>query len=259
MLAPASQSRATLPWQYALVVGASSGIGAAMVRHLAQTGCHVAALARRGQALEAIAKDCNTKLGREAVLPMAHDVRDIEAVPALFQEITHRLGGLDLVVYAAGIMPEVGPEAYDPSKDRDMMLVNYVGATAWLGQAAARFGRVGRGTIIGISSIAGDRGRRGNPGYCASKAALNSYLESLRNRVGRLGVRVVTVKPGFVDTPMTQGKPGLFWLVSPEKAAWLSLRAAAKGRNVTYVPWRWSLVGFVIRAIPSFLFRHLNF
>ena len=123
-----------------------------------------------------------------------------------------------MLIYAAGVMPEVVEGEYDFAKDRSMIEVNLLGAMAWMNPAAAFFEAQRRGTIAGISSIAGERGRRGNPGYCTSKAALSTYLESLRNRLSRYGVNVVTIKPGFVDTAMTRGKKGLFWLVSAERS-----------------------------------------
>lgn len=118
------------------------------------------------------------------------------------------------------------------------------------------FSEKNSGKIIGISSIAGDRGRVGSPVYNTSKAALNTYLESLRNRLTRKGIQVLTVKPGFVDTSMTKGMPGLFWLISPNTAAKTILKAAANGKENIYVPARWALVGLVIRMIPSFIFKN---
>jgi NAD(P)-dependent dehydrogenase (short-subunit alcohol dehydrogenase family) len=131
---------------------------------------------------------------------------------------------------------------------------------AWMNLGAARFEAKGSGNLIGISSVAGERGRRGAPGYGASKAALTSYLESLRNRCARYGVNVVTIKPGFVDTAMTRGKKGLFWVVSAEYAAKRTLQLARKGSGASgFVPRRWGLVARIVRWIPSFLFRRLNF
>src|SRR5260370_14867305 len=100
-------------------------------------------------------------------------------------------------------MPRVGEDEYAFEKDRQIIEVNVLGAMAWLNEAAPRFARAGEGTIIGISSVSGDRGRRGQPAYCASKAALDTYLEALRNRLRRRGVPGVTVTPGPVDTRMS--------------------------------------------------------
>ncbi len=247
-----------LLWKYAIVVGASSGLGEALARRLVGEGCRVALVARRGDELQRLRDELNERAGGEVAIIAVHDVLDRPAVPALFQDLTGRLGGLDVIFYAAGVMPRVTEDEYDTGKDTSIMEVNTLGAMAWLNEAAKRFERTKRGTIVGISSIAGDRGRRGNPAYCTSKAALDTYLEALRNRLGRYGVSIVTIKPGFIDTAMTRGMPGLFWLVSAERAAELILRAARAGRTTAYIPGRWRLVGLVVRSIPSVLFRRLG-
>lgn len=233
-------------------------MGEAIARRLVHGGCTVGIVARSEGALTTLRDELNATAGREAVHIAAHDVRRHEEIPALFQELTHRIGGLDLIIYAAGAMPSLAEDEYDTAKDTLIMEVNTIGAMAWLNEAAKRFERTKRGTIVGIGSIAGDRGRRGNPAYCTSKAALATYLESLRNRLGRYGVKVVTVKPGFVDTAMTKGKPGLIWLISADEAAAQILDAARVGRTISYVPGQWRIVGWILRSIPSFLFRRLS-
>ncbi|HZP83034.1 MAG TPA: SDR family NAD(P)-dependent oxidoreductase [Chthonomonadaceae bacterium] len=245
-------------WQRALVVGASSGMGEAIARQLAREGCQVALVARRKDELARLADEINTAAGTTLAHVYPHDVREYECVPALFQQICHDLGGLDLIIYAAGVMPRIADNEYSFDKDRLMFEVNTLGAIAWLNEAAQRFERAGAGTIVGISSVAGDRGRRGQPAYCASKAALATYLESLRNRIGRHGVKVVTVKPGPVDTPMTKGLDKLPMLIPAEKAAAGILAAARAGVHTAYVPGAWRPIMFVIRSIPSFLFKKLN-
>ena len=114
------------------------------------------------------------------------------------------------------------------------------------------------GYICGIGSIAGDRGRRGNPVYGASKAGLAHYLEALHTRLARYGVGVTTIKPGFVDTAMTKGMPGLFWLASPKQAAEAILSATLTKRREVYVLGRWRLVAFVVKNFPTFLFKYLS-
>ncbi|MCC7437258.1 MAG: SDR family NAD(P)-dependent oxidoreductase [Armatimonadetes bacterium] len=245
-------------FKHAIIVGASAGIGAAIAQQLGRAGCAVALVARRSDEIEQIAAQINASAGQPLAHAYQHDVLNVDEVEGLFQEITRDLGGLDLIIFAAGVMPAVAPDEYNIQKDALILDVNVRGAFAWLNEAARRFERVKRGTIVGISSIAGDRGRRGNPAYCTSKAALNTYLESLRNRVARFGVKVVVAKPGFVDTDMTKGLPGLFWLISAERAAELILKAAKRGKKTAYIPARWRLVGTVIRFFPSFIFRRLN-
>ncbi|MBS1910395.1 MAG: SDR family NAD(P)-dependent oxidoreductase [Bacteroidetes bacterium] len=247
-----------LPWKHAIVVGASSGIGEAIARRLVRAGCRVALIARRADRLEAICAQLNREAGSEVAIAVGHDVHVHEEIPWLFQNCALRLGGLDAIFYAPGVLPRIAPDEYDTATDVETIQVNLLGAIAWLNQAALRFEKTGRGTIVGIGSIAGDRGRRGNPVYCTSKAALATYLESLRNRLGRRGVKVVTAKPGFIDTEMTHGLTGMIWLISADRAAELILRAARRGRTTAYIPERWRLVGLVVRMIPSFLFRRLN-
>jgi short-subunit dehydrogenase len=246
-------------FRHAVVVGASSGIGEALARRLAAAGARVALVARRSERLRSIVDEINGAAGEVRAFTFIHDVQDAEAVPALFQEIAQTLGGLDLVVYASGVMHRVAFDEYDTAKDLEMISVNLAGAVAWLDPAAERFGRLGRGTIVGISSVAGDRGRSGNPAYNASKAGLDTYLEGLRNRIARKRrVRVVTVKPGFVDTAMSQGMGRLFWLISADRAAEIILRKARKGSATAYVPARWRFLMWVIRSIPSVVFRHFK-
>jgi short-subunit dehydrogenase len=247
----------SLRFARAIVVGASSGIGAALAVELGKEGEAVALLARREGELAQVASAVAAAGGRASTY--SHDVTDYATVPALFERIEAELGGVDLVVYAAGVMPEVVEGEYDFAKDRQMIEVNLLGAIAWFDLAAARFEAKRAGTLVGISSVAGERGRRGAPGYGTSKAAFTAYLEALRNRVSRYGVNVVTVKPGFVDTAMTRGKKGLFWVVSPQVAAARTLALARRGTSAAaFVPARWALVALVVRSIPSFLFRRLN-
>jgi short-subunit dehydrogenase len=241
-----------------LIIGASSGIGEAVARRLADGGARVALVARRGDELDRIAGEINASTGDERAFAFVHDVRDTGRAPELLQKIARVLGGLDLVVYAAGLMHPVAFDEYDSKKGLEMLQVNLAGAVAWIDPVAERFNRLRRGTIVGIGSVAGDRGRSGNPVYGTSKAGLHTYLEALRNRVARNGVHVVTIKPGFVDTAMTRGMDGLFWLISPDRAAEMIVGHARRGTTTAYVPARWRLVMTIICCIPSFIFRRLK-
>jgi decaprenylphospho-beta-D-erythro-pentofuranosid-2-ulose 2-reductase len=240
----------------AVIIGASSGIGLALARALAANGTQVALVARRAAELD----HAVSEIGPERAHAYPHDVTQTDEIPALFAAIAHDLGGVDLVVYAAGILPEQPNDAYDTTMDEQIIAINFTGAVAWLNAAAARFARTRDGTIIGIGSVAGDRGRRGNPIYGATKAALAAYLESLRNRLAVRGVTVVTVKPGYVATQMIAGAktPRFLPVIPPEQAAREILAAAARGGVVAYVPPVWGTIMRVIRAIPSRVFRGLN-
>ncbi|MFH2104103.1 MAG: SDR family NAD(P)-dependent oxidoreductase [Chloroflexota bacterium] len=247
------------PRRRAVIVGASSGIGAALARRLARQGYTLALLARSEDLLVELCGEINSLSGETRALFYLHDVAEFASVPALLHQILADLGGLDLFIYNTGISLSPGPQGYDFSKDRRTTEVNYLGALAWLNPVADMFQSLGAGQIVGIGSVAGDRGRVGNPAYNASKAALATYLEALRNRLTRRGVDVLTVKPGFVDTEMLKGSKTTFWVISPEQAAADIWRAIRRRRQEVYTPARWRMVMFVVRNIPSIIFRRLNF
>lgn len=247
------------PRKRAIIIGASSGIGAALAQRLAREGYTLALLARRVDKLTTICSKINSAAGETRALAYPHDVTDYASVPALLLQIIADLGGLDLFVYSSGITLPTGINHYDFEKDRRTTEVNYLGALAWLNPVAELFQSTKAGIIVGLSSVAGERGRVGNPSYNASKASLTSYLESLRNRLTRRGVHVLTIKPGYVATELTQGQKGLFWVVSAEQAAADICKAIRRGRQQIYVPARWQLVMFVVRNIPSFIFRRMTF
>jgi len=240
-----------------IVVGASSGIGLAVARRLAHAGRKVAMLARREGELQAQVALINEALGREAAFAYGHDAADVDSVEALFGQIEERLGQVDELHFVAGVMPDIGPDEFDLDKDRLQVNVNMLGCIAWGNAAARRFQARQAGSIVGVSSVAQDRGRIGRPVYNASKAGMDTYLEALRNRLWRHGVRVTTIRPGFVETPMTAGLQ-LKGAISADKAAELILKARAKHKAIVYVPGKWRLIMFVIRCIPSFVFRKLS-
>ncbi len=243
-------------WKNAIVVGATGGIGKEIASQLLSSGTNVALVGRDGTKLDSLADELKRDDAR--AIPVPCDVRQLETVEPAFQEAVEKLGGLDLIVYAAGIMPRVEPNEYNTEKDAEIIAVNLTGAIAWLNLAAKRFERAREGTIVGIGSVAGDRGRKGNPAYAASKAGLETYLESLRNRLAPNGVSVVTVKPGPVETPMTADRGKLPGMIPADRAARLILRAAGKPNKTAYIPGKWWLVSKILRAIPSPLFRRLN-
>jgi short-subunit dehydrogenase len=241
--------------QGVVIVGASSGIGAALAVELAAHGRTIVLVARRQAELEAVAARVSSKGARAVVV--AADVRDADAAAPAWQQIVASAGTIDTVVYAAGVMPEVGPDEFDTLKDRQMIEVNFLGAVAWLNAAASHLQRQGHGTLCGIGSVAGDRGRRGAPVYGATKAALHSYLESLRNRLEVKGIHVVTVKPGPVRTAMV-GDRQMPLMVEPEVAARAIAAGLHRGAHTVYVHGGWRLIMWVIRNIPSVLFRRLS-
>ncbi len=246
----------------AIIIGASSGIGAATAEKLALRGYRVALLARREQALTDLATIINERCRcDDRALVYAHDVTKFDEIPALFEKIVNDMGGIGLVLYCAGIMADVLPDEYDFQKDRDMVETNLLGMMAWLNQAADLFHRLKGGVIAAIGSVAGDRGRMGQPGYNTAKGAQAIFLESLRNRLYREGVRVITFKPGPVDTPLIatalSHKP---LMITAEAAATRIVKFLTKPKfnGTVYVPWQWSCIMKIVTHTPSCLFRRLG-
>jgi short-subunit dehydrogenase len=245
-----------------IVVGASSGIGKALAAQLLRSGNQVALLARRDKILKEFANEFN-KDGNRPAITVKYDSNHFDKSGTVFKKILKEFGGeVHGVIYASGVMPAVGPDEFNTEKDLEMLNTNLLGAVAFLNSAAEYFQSKKSGLIVGISSVAGDRGRRGNPVYNASKGALSIYLEALRNRLSQFSVQVVTVKPGFVSTDMLKDAKvptkGFLKPITPEKAASIILKNVESGKEEFYVPGRWALVMFIIRNIPSFIFKKLN-
>lgn len=234
-----------------IVIGASSGIGAELVRQMANEGWLVAAVARRMDRLQELAAQCGA-----SVRPYEHDVTSFGQIGPLFHQITKDLGGLDAVVYVAGVLERVEFDEFDFQKDKHMIDVNVLGAIAWLNEAASRFQGVGAGSIVAVGSVAGERGRAANPVYNTSKAALATYMEALRNRLHRKGVAVVTIKPGPTDTEMIEGL-GLKNAMSVQSVSKKILAKIDKSGEHFMSPVH-RLAFFVIRHIPSWIFRKLK-
>ncbi len=242
----------------AVIIGASSGLGAALARELARKGYALALLARRVPELETLCNEINTESGETRAAAYPHDVTDTASIPSIFQTLLADLKRIDSVVYVAGVMPLVEFAEYNFEKDKAMLDVQLAGGLAWLVQAATLFERMRGGQIVGISSVAADRGRVKNPGYNASKAGFDAYLEALRNRLTRRGVNVLTVRPGPIKTAMTAVVGGLF-IAQPERVAQDIVRAMEKRRQILYTPRRWALIMLIVRNLPSVIFRRMRF
>ncbi len=249
------------PRRRGIIIGASAGLGAALARRLAREGYSLALVARREDKLEALCDEINQTYGPGRAYAYGHDVAECEKVPDLLRKMVANLGGLDLVIFCAGVnYPPGGIDKYNFNNDRKMIETNLIGAMAWLTPIAELFQSAKAGQIVGIGSVAGDRGRVGNPGYNTSKAGLATYLEALRNRLTRSGVNVLTVKPGFIQTDMLKAaQGGTPFVIPPEKAADDIWKAMQKRRQVIYTPSLWRWIMLAIRHTPSFIFRRLSF
>lgn len=249
------------PRRRGIIIGASDGMGAELARRLAREGYTLALLARRKEKLEAVCNEINQTANEQRARAYVHDVAEYAKTPQLLRRIVADLGGLDLVLFAAGVnFPPGGIDKYNFENDCRMIEVNLLGAMAWLTPVAEMFQSAKAGQIVGISSVAGDRGRVGNPGYNTSKAGLSTFLESLRNRLTRHGVNVLTVKPGFVETEMVKASQGPTpFMISAQKATEDIWSAMQKRKQVVYTPSLWRWIMLAIQHTPSFIFRRLSF
>ena len=248
------------PRRRAILVGASGGIGSALSRKLARDGYTLALVDRNKAALQSLSDEINQTAGEPRSVIYEHNVTEYDSVPDLLRRIIADIGGLDLLVYLAGIIyfPDISEFNFD--EDRKVMEVNLLGAMAWMSQAAPLFQSAKSGQIVGISSVAGDRGRVANPANSTSKAGLTTYLESLRNRLTRHGVHVMTVKPGFVKTEMIKAAQGATpFALTPEQAVEDIYKAMRRRKQVIYTApiWRWIML--VIQHTPSVIFRRMSF
>lgn len=247
------------PRRRAILVGASGGIGSALSRKLAQEGYTLALVDRNQTTLQSLCNEINQTADDARAAIYEHDVTDNDSVPDLLRRIIADIGGLDLFVYLAGIIYFPDINEFNFKEDRKVMEINLLGAMAWMSEVAPLFQNAKSGQIVGISSVAGDRGRVANPANSTSKAGLTTYLESLRNRLTRHGVHVMTVKPGMVKTDMLRGIQKTAFVVEPEKAADAILKGILQRRQTIYVAGIWRWIMLVIRHIPSFIFRRLSF
>jgi short-subunit dehydrogenase len=249
------------PRRRGIIVGASGGIGAALSRKLAREGFTLALVDRNRNALQSLCDEINQIAGEPRAIIYEHDITQYDSTPDTLRRVIADLGGLDALVYIAGVIHFPAMDEFNFTEDHKMMEVNLLGAMAWMSAVAPLFQSAKSGQIVGVSSVAGDRGRVGNPGYNASKAGLTNYLEGLRNRLSRHGVNVITIKPGMVKTEMLAlpGAPRPMLAVTAEQAADEIYNAIRKRKQVVYISGIWRWVMLIIRHIPSVIFRRLSF
>ncbi len=241
-----------------ILVGATDGLGRALAAEYASRGFWVTVLGRSKEKLDALVAELAARHPAATVRGIVCDLMDDARIEPAFREALEASGHCDLFLYSAGVMPAGDGVTCDPERDAATMNVNAVAAVRMLGLAANYFRVARRGHLAAISSIAGDRGRKGNPAYAASKAALTTFLEGLRNRLFPFGVTVSTVKPGFVGTRMLEGRTGLFWVVPPDVAAKTIADRLERRHEVFYVFRRWGLFGLALHHVPRFVFKRVG-
>jgi short-subunit dehydrogenase len=233
------------------LTGASSGIGAALATEFARRGATLGLVARRQAALDGIVAQTP---GRHHVY--AVDVTDKDALIGAGRAFDDATGGTDMVVANAGISVGVLTEHYeDLDAFGDVFETNVLAMAYTFHPFIARMRARGRGTLVGIGSVAGIRGLPGSEAYCASKAAVLSYCESLRVELKRSGVKVVTIAPGFVRTPLTAKNPyRMPFLMEPADFARQAVDAMLAGASYRVIPWQMGVVARILRLLPNPLF-----
>ena len=240
-----------------LIIGATSAIAQAVARRFAADGATLFLVARNQAKLDAVADDLRVR-GAPTVDTAVMDVLAYDQHLAVIQQVFERQGRIDVVLIAHGTLPDQKAcEASFEHTQREFE-INALSVMSLLTHLANYFEQEKRGTIAVIASVAGDRGRQSNYVYGTAKGAVSLFLQGLRNRLAPAGVHVLTIKPGFVDTPMTsEFDKGLLW-AQPERVARDIQRAIAKKTDVAYVPPFWRYIMLVIGAVPEFIFKRLR-
>ena len=240
-----------------LVVGATSAMGRAFAQALARDGHTLVLVGRSEEELKRIASDLHVRFGVAAGTAI-YDAREVGSAEGLFVAMaeggSQGIGGL---VLCHGVMPDESEARQDLALRESTIRINYASAVELLEAGVPRLSP--SGFVIGVTSVAGDRGRPSNTLYGSTKAAFAVYLSGLRSRLSHVGISVITVKPGFVDTRMTWGLPGLFLVASPDKVAADGLRGLRRNKAVVYSPGFWRFIMGVIRFLPDVIFRRLQF
>jgi short-subunit dehydrogenase len=263
--------RSIRPAPKVFITGASSGIGSALARHYAQQGAVLGLVARRGEQLSALAE---TLAGEGASQSFCYplDVTDACALRGAANDFISRVGAPDIVIANAGVSSGTLTEcAEDLEAIRKIFEINVYGmaatfspfiaamrAAASVGKSACRNdGKNGR-RLVGIASVAGIRGLPGAEAYSASKAAAITYLESLRLELRDSGIKVVTIVPGYIATPMTAINPySMPFLLAADEAARRFSRAIERGASYTVIPWQMGIVAKVLRLLPNTVYDRL--
>lgn len=240
--------------QRIFLTGASSGIGAALARHYAGAGATLGLVARRGRALDELRAQLPTAC---EIYPL--DVRDAAALAGAARDFVGRHGVPQAVIANAGVsVGTLTDRAEDTSVFQEIIDTNVLGLVNTFQPFVAALRKEGAGALVGIASVAGYRGLPGAGAYSASKAAAIAYLESLRLELRGSGLKVVTICPGFVDTPLTRVNPyPMPFLMRAEVAATKIAGLIARGRPYSVIPWQMAVVARALHVMPDWLYDAL--
>jgi decaprenylphospho-beta-D-erythro-pentofuranosid-2-ulose 2-reductase len=238
-----------------LILGATSDVGMSCADVFAKNGFAIQLAARNPERLKPAQADLRIRHGVE-VSCYDFDANKYEQHHSFYNGLETKP---DVVICMFGVLGDQEKGEKEWKEAETIIAANYTGAVSVLNVVAQDFVKRGSGMIIGVSSVAGERGRMSNYLYGSAKAGFTAYLSGLRNKLNPTGVHVMTVKPGFMDTKMTEGLPLPKPLTaSPEQASKAIFNAYRKKKNVVYIKGIWKLIMFIIRTIPEFIFKKLK-
>lgn len=240
--------------QSVFITGASSGLGLALARHYLDRGAIVGAAARRAEPLQQLSQQYPGQ-----VRVYALDVRDAAALQAAARDFIENVGAPGIVIANAGVsIGTLTRHAEDNDVFQHVVDINLIGAVKTFQPFLDAMRAAGRGRLVGIASVAGFRGLPGSGAYSASKAALISYMESLRVEVHGSGVRAVTVCPGYIRTPLTDINPyPMPFMIEADAAARRIARVIEAGKSFAVVPWQMAIIGRLLKLLPDWLYDGL--
>ena len=240
-----------------LILGATSAIAEETARIFANRGDTLCLVARDESKLESIQRDLEVR-GARQVSTLCFDLNDTHRHQQLLTDAISALGKIDIVLLAYGTLGDQEKCEQDFTVTMQELQTNCLSVLSLLTLLANELEKQKSGCIAAISSPAGDRGRQSNYVYGSAKGALSVFLQGMRNRLFKAGVQVITIKPGFVDTPMTRHfKKGLLW-VSPSVIALGIVRAIDRKKDIVYLPFFWRYIMLIIKLIPERLFKRLS-
>lgn len=240
-----------------VVLGATSAIAEHVARLYTKQEHHLLLIARNYDALTVLKNDLQIR-GAGKVDILKHDFSDLERTEKLTVEINDAVENIDVLLIAYGTLPDQSECMVNTKKILAEVNLNYLSVVLLLTVLSNNMAEKKSGTIAVISSVAGDRGRKSNYVYGSAKGGLTIFLQGLRNALASKGVNVLTIKPGFVDTPMTtEFNKGILW-VKPEKVARDIYKAINNRKDVIYTPWFWRWIMLIIKLIPEKIFKKMN-
>ena len=239
------------------IFGATSAIATETARLFARDGATLALIARDVDKLERLAEDLKVRGARD-VMVLPFDAKDVDGHGEMVKSTISTLQGLDRVLIAHGSLPDQPACEESWAATEEAFIVNMLSPIRLVSELAVYFEEQGRGNITVISSVAGDRGRKSNYVYGTSKGALSTFLQGVRNRLAKKGVSVTTIKPGFVDTPMTGHIPKTKLFASAEAVGARIYKAMKAGEDVVYTPLIWFAIMTIITSIPERIFKRLS-